>query len=65
MTHTAANKKSKRNTGSPNGKRTGGPDDDEDEASMNEKRKAKVAARDVMAKLALQHEEALEAENAR
>lgn len=64
-THTAANKKSKRNTGSPNGKRTGAPDDDEDEASMNEKRKAKVAARDVMAKLALQHEEALEAENAR
>jgi hypothetical protein len=32
---------------------------------MNEKRKAKVAARDVMAKMALQHEEALEAENAR
>ncbi|KAJ5193504.1 hypothetical protein N7449_009646 [Penicillium cf. viridicatum] len=63
--HTAPNKKSKRNTGSPNGKRTGGPDDDGDEAAMNEKRKAKVAARDVMAKMALQHEEALEAENAR
>ncbi|KAG0154476.1 hypothetical protein PDIDSM_44 [Penicillium digitatum] len=64
-THPAPNKKSKRNTGSPNGKRTGGPDDDGDEAAMNEKRKAKVAARDVMAKMALQHEEALEAENAR
>lgn len=64
-THQAANKKSKRNTGSPNGKRTGGPEDEGDEAAMNEKRKAKVAARDVMAKLALQHEEALEAENAR
>ncbi|KAF7520498.1 hypothetical protein PCG10_009143 [Penicillium crustosum] len=64
-THTAPNKKSKRNTGSPNGKRTGDPHDDGDEAAMNEKRKAKVAARDVMAKMALQHEEALEAENAR
>ncbi|KAJ5953021.1 uncharacterized protein N7479_011434 [Penicillium vulpinum] len=64
-THPAPNKKSKRNTGSPNGKRTGGPDDAGDEAAMNEKRKAKVAARDVMAKMALQHEEALEAENAR
>ncbi|KAJ6186683.1 hypothetical protein N7519_007984 [Penicillium mononematosum] len=61
----APNKKSKRNTGSPNGKRTPGPDDEGDEAAMNEKRKAKVAARDVMAKMALQHEEALEAENAR
>ncbi|KAJ5462242.1 hypothetical protein N7530_010447 [Penicillium desertorum] len=39
--------------------------DEGDEAAMNEKRKAKVAARDVMAKMALQHEEALEAENAR
>ncbi|KGO75989.1 hypothetical protein PITC_011460 [Penicillium italicum] len=64
-TQPAPNKKSKRNTGSPNGKRTGGPDDDGDEVAMNEKRKAKVAARDVMAKMALQHEEALEAENAR
>ncbi|OQE36871.1 hypothetical protein PENCOP_c011G06525 [Penicillium coprophilum] len=64
-TRPAPNKKSKRNTGSPNGKRNGGPDDEGDEAAMNEKRKAKVAARDVMAKLALQHEEALEAENAR
>ncbi|CAG8902668.1 unnamed protein product [Penicillium egyptiacum] len=63
--HPAPNKKSKRNTGSPNGKRTPGPDDDGDEAAMNEKRKAKVAARDVMAKMALEHEEALEAENAR
>ncbi|KAF9240519.1 hypothetical protein DTO006G1_5558 [Penicillium roqueforti] len=62
--HPAPNKKTKRNTGSPNGKRTGGPDEDGDEAAMNEKRKAKVAARDVMAKMALQHEEALEAENA-
>ncbi|KAF3020803.1 hypothetical protein E8E15_005776 [Penicillium rubens] len=61
----APNKKSKRNTGSPNGKRTPGSDDEGDEAAMNEKRKAKVAARDVMAKMALQHEEALEAENAR
>ena len=58
-------KKSKRNTGSPNGKRTPVPEDEGDEAAMNEKRKAKVAARDVMAKMALQHEEALEAENAR
>ncbi|KAJ5153660.1 uncharacterized protein N7500_009099 [Penicillium coprophilum] len=64
-THPAPNKKSKRNTGSPNGKRNGGLDDEGDEAAMNEKRKAKVAARDVMARLALQHEEALEAENAR
>ncbi|KAJ5817371.1 hypothetical protein N7447_009604 [Penicillium robsamsonii] len=63
--HPAPNKKSKRNTGSPNGKRTGGPEDEGDEVAMNEKRKAKVAARDVMAKMALQHEEALEAENAR
>ncbi|KAJ5371638.1 hypothetical protein N7517_003644 [Penicillium concentricum] len=63
--HPVPNKKSKRNTGSPNGKRTGGPDDEGDEVAMNEKRKAKVAARDVMAKMALQHEEALEAENAR
>ncbi|KAJ5781289.1 hypothetical protein N7457_006449 [Penicillium paradoxum] len=63
--HTAPNKKVKRNTGSPNGNRTGGPDDGGDEAAMNEKRKAKVAARDVMAKLALQHEEALEAGNTR
>lgn len=61
----AANKKSKRNTGSPNGNRTGGPDDNGDEAAMSEKRKAKVAARDVMAKMALQHEEALEAGNMR
>ncbi|CAI7592247.1 unnamed protein product [Penicillium glandicola] len=64
-THPAPNKKSKRNTGSPNGKRNGGPDDDADEVAMNEKRKAKVAARDVMAKMALQHEEALEAESPR
>ncbi|KAJ5521052.1 hypothetical protein N7463_001505 [Penicillium fimorum] len=63
--HPARNKKSKRNTGSPNGKRTSGPEDEGDEVAMNEKRKAKVAARDVMAKMALQHEEALEAENAR
>ncbi|KAJ5189985.1 hypothetical protein N7491_007974 [Penicillium cf. griseofulvum] len=62
--HPIPNKKSKRNTGSPNGKRTGGPDDAGDEAAMNEKRKAKVAARDVMARMALQHEEALEAQNA-
>jgi FtsZ-binding cell division protein ZapB len=61
----ATNKKSKRNTGSPNGNRTGVPDDSADEAAMNEKRKAKVAARDVMAKMALQHEEALEAGNTR
>jgi hypothetical protein len=60
-----ANKKSKRNTGSPNGSRSGGPDEGADEASMNEKRKAKVAARDVMAKIALQHEEALETGNPR
>jgi hypothetical protein len=59
----APNKKSKRNTGSPNGNRTGGPDDSGDEASMNEKRKAKVAARDVMAKMALQHEETLDGGN--
>lgn len=64
-THSVPNKKSKRNTGSPNGNRSGGPDDGGDEAAMNEKRKAKVAARDVMAKMALQHEEALEAGNAR
>jgi hypothetical protein len=61
----AVNKKSKRNTGSPNGNRTGGPDYTADEAAMDEKRKAKVAARDVMAKMALQHEEALEAGNTR
>jgi hypothetical protein len=30
---------------------------------MNEKRKAKVAARDVMAKMALQHEETLDGGN--
>ncbi|KAJ5349463.1 hypothetical protein N7541_007190 [Penicillium brevicompactum] len=59
----APNKKSKRNTGSPNGTRTGGPDNSTDEAGMEEKRKAKVAARDVMAKMALQHEEALESGN--
>lgn len=59
----APNKKSKRNTGSPNGSRTGGPDNSTDEAGMEEKRKAKVAARDVMAKMALQHEEALESGN--
>ncbi|CAG8251594.1 unnamed protein product [Penicillium olsonii] len=61
----APNKKSKRNTGSPNGTRNGAPDNSADEAAMNEKRKAKVAARDVMAKMALQHEEALEAGNTR
>lgn len=64
LSHPSPNKRSKRNTGSPSGTRTIGLDENVDEAAMNEKRKAKVAARDVMAKMALQHEEALEADNA-
>jgi hypothetical protein len=58
-------KKTKRNTGSPNGNRIGAPGESTDEVAMNEKRKAKVAARDVMAKMALQQEEAREAGNTR
>ncbi|KAJ5306976.1 hypothetical protein PENANT_c003G03285 [Penicillium antarcticum] len=61
----AANKKTKRNTGSPNGSRIGVQEESLDEIAMNEKRKAKVAARDVMAKMALQQEEAREAGNTR
>jgi hypothetical protein len=61
--HPGPNKKSKRNSGSPNGNRIGDRDNSGDEVAMNEKRKAKVAARDVMAKMALQHEEALEGDN--
>ncbi|CAG7944470.1 unnamed protein product [Penicillium salamii] len=64
-TQSAPNKKSKRNPSSPKGNIADGPDHSADEAAMNEKRKAKVAARDVMAKMALQHEEALEAGNTR
>lgn len=62
--HPSPNKRSKHNTGSPSGTRTSGLDEDADEVAMNEKRKAKVAARDVLAKLALQHEEILEADKA-
>ncbi|KAJ5766047.1 uncharacterized protein N7511_003663 [Penicillium nucicola] len=61
----AANKKTKRNTGSPNGSRIGAPEETMDEVGMNEKRKAKVAARDVMARMALQQEEAREEGNTR
>ncbi|OGE51041.1 hypothetical protein PENARI_c015G03358 [Penicillium arizonense] len=63
--HQAPNKKNKRLTGSPNGSRTGAPEDTADEVAMNEKRKAKVAARDVMARMALQQEEAREAGHTR
>ncbi|KAJ5125021.1 uncharacterized protein N7515_008846 [Penicillium bovifimosum] len=57
------NKKSKRNSGSFNVNLIGDQDNSGDDIAMNEKRKAKVAARDVMAKMALQHEEAWEGGN--
>ncbi|KAJ5625400.1 hypothetical protein N7510_001709 [Penicillium lagena] len=41
------------------------PQDTPAEAAMHEKRKAKVAARDVMTRMAMQHEEMMETEGAR